>query len=55
MEKVEILLEILKDMKYYQWKQIEWEINHLYGEILNKEVPNSELETLKNNLKSYFN
>lgn len=54
MEKIEALLEILKDMKYCQWKQIEWEINHMYEEILKQKVPNDGLETLKNNLKIYF-
>lgn len=54
-EKIEKIIEILKDMKYSQWKQLEWEINNLYKEVLNQKVPNEGLETLRDNLKSYFN
>lgn len=49
-EKIEQLLDILKDLPLGTWNQIKNEIDIAYREVEYKKVPNSQLETLKENL-----
>lgn len=49
-EKIEMLLHILKDLPLAKWNQIKNEIDIAYREVEYKKVPNSQLETLKENL-----
>lgn len=49
-EKVEQLLMILKDTTLNEWNQIKKEVDIAYRDIEYKKVPNSQLETLKENL-----
>ncbi len=49
-EKIKKLLEILKDLPLGQWNQIKNEVDIAYRDVEYKKVPNSQLETLKENL-----
>ncbi len=49
-EKIEKILEILKDLTLAQWHQIKNEIDIAYRDVELKKVPNSELRNLKQNL-----
>ncbi len=48
--RIEKILEILKDLTLEQWNQIKNEIDIAYRDVEYKKVPNSQLETLKKNL-----
>lgn len=49
-EKIELLLQILKDMSLLEWNQIKNEVDIAYRDVEYKKVPNSQLETLKESL-----
>lgn len=49
-EKVNSLIEILKDLPLEKWNQIKNEIDITYRDVEYKKVPNSQLETLRENL-----
>lgn len=49
-KKINMLIEILKDMPLSQWNQIKNKIEIAYRDIEYKKVPNSQLETLKTEL-----
>ena len=49
-EKIEKLLEILKDLPLEKWNQIKNEVDIVYRDVEYKKVPNSQLETLKERL-----
>ena len=49
-EKINLLLKILEDVTLSEWNQIKNEIDIAYREVEYKKVPNSQLETLKENL-----
>lgn len=49
-EKIEMLLNILKDLSLAEWNQIKNEVDIAYRDVEYKKVPNSQLETLKENL-----
>lgn len=49
-KKVNTLLDILKDVTLAQWNCIKNEIDIAYREVEYKKVPNSQLETLRENL-----
>lgn len=49
-EKIDLLLKILEDVTLGEWNQIKSEIDIAYREVEYKKVPNSQLETLKENL-----
>lgn len=49
-EKMENLLDILKDLSLEDWNKIKNEVDIAYRDVEYKKVPNSELETLKENL-----
>ena len=48
--KIEKLLEILKDLTLAEWNQIKNEVDIAYRDVEYKKVPNSQLETLRENL-----
>lgn len=48
--KIEKLIEILKDVSLKEWNQIKNEVDIAYRDVEYKKVPNSQLETLKENL-----
>lgn len=54
-EKIRKLLEILEDLTLEQWCQIKNEVDIAYRDIEYKKVPNSQLETLKENLVHKLN
>lgn len=54
-DKIEKLLEILKDLSLEQWNQIKNEVDIAYRDVEYKKVPNSQLETLKENLVHKLN
>lgn len=49
-EKVDSLIEILKDLPLEKWNQIKNEVDIAYRDVEYKKVPNSQLETLRENL-----
>lgn len=49
-DKVEQLLIILEDMTLAEWNQVKNEIDIAYRDVEYRKVPNSQLETLKENL-----
>lgn len=49
-EKVNSLIEILKDLPLEKWNQIKNEVDITYRDVEYKKVPNSQLETLRENL-----
>lgn len=49
-EKVNLLLNILKDVTLEEWNKIKSEIDITYRDIEYKKVPNEGLGTLKENL-----
>lgn len=52
-EKVERILEALQDLPYYCWENIKREIDKSYETVQKNNVPNSQLGTLKENLKHW--
>ncbi len=54
-EKIKKLLEILKDLPLEQWNQIKNEVDIVYRDVEYKNVPNSQLETLKERLAHKLN
>ena len=52
-EKIKKLLEILKDMPFYQWEIIKREIDRCYELEQKKNVPNMQLGTLEEFLKTW--
>lgn len=46
-DKIEKLIEILKDLPLSQWNIIKNEVDIAYRDVENRKVPNSELGTLK--------
>ena len=54
-EKIKKLLEILKDLPLEKWNQIKNEVDIAYRDVEYKKVPNSQLETLRENLVHKLN
>ena len=52
-EKIDLLLKILEDLSFSQWEIIKREIDSIYGREQEKNVPNSQLGTLEENLKHW--
>lgn len=49
-EKINQLIKLLKDLPLYKWNQIKNEIDIAYRDVEYKKVPNTQLETLRENL-----
>lgn len=49
-DKINLLLQVLKDLQFEQWNQIKNEVDITYRDIEYKKVPNEGLGTLKQNL-----
>ncbi|MBQ3408943.1 MAG: hypothetical protein IJH12_07060 [Clostridia bacterium] len=54
-EKINQLVNLLTDLPLYRWNQIKNEIDIAYRDVEYEKVPNSQLETLKNNLMNISN